>query len=104
MLVPVAGAEGISTYMTYRSNVVVLAAAEGISITSGTFAVDDFCITEGQDPNNYNYVGQVHTLQNSGFAFQVGRSASTSVANWFNAKFSGYNDPSVNGDRTAMGL
>lgn len=102
MLASTAVAADVSPYMTYRSNVVVLAAADGITITNGTFTVDDLSITEGQDPNNYNYVGQVHTLQNGEFTFQVGRSGSESVANWFNSKFSGYNDPSVNGDRTTF--
>lgn len=102
MLATTVGAEGASTYMTYRSNSVVLSASEGISITAGTFTVDDLCITEGQDPNNYNYVGQVHTLQDGKFTFQVGRSGSESVANWFNEKVSRYNDPAVNGDRTTF--
>lgn len=102
MLASYAVAADVSTYMTYRSNAVVLSAADGITITSGTFTVDDLSITQGQDPNQYNYVGQVHTLQDGEFTFQVGRSGSESVANWFNSKFSGYNDPSVNGDRTTF--
>lgn len=97
-----AGAEEISTYMTYRSNSVILSAAEGLGISSGTFTVKDLSITNGQDPEERNYVGQVHTLQNGEFIFSVGRSASESVADWFNAKFSGYNDASVNGDRTTF--
>lgn len=102
MLASSVAAADVSTYMTYRSNSVVLSSAEGISITNGTFTVNDLSITQGQDPNNYNYVGQIHTLQNGAFTFQVGRSGSESVANWFNSKFSGYNDPSVNGDRTTF--
>lgn len=102
MLMCTAGAEEISTYMTYRSNSVILSAAEGLGISSGTFTVKDLRITNGQDTEERNYVGQVHTLQNGEFIFSVGRSASESVADWFNAKFSGYNDASVNGDRTTF--
>lgn len=102
MLMCTAGAEEVSAYMAYRSNSVVLSAAEGLGIASGTFTVNDLRITDGQDPDGRNYVGQVHTLQNGEFTFSVGRSASESVAAWFNAKFSGYNDASVNGDRTTF--
>ena len=97
-----AGAEEISTYMTYRSNSVILSSSTGLNIVSGTFTVKDLSITNGQDPDGRNYVGQVHTLQNGELTFSVGRSASESVAAWFNAKFSGYNDTSVNGDRTTF--
>lgn len=88
--------------MTYQQNDVRLTAAEGLAITSGSFVVSAFSITDGQDPEGRNYTGQVHTLQNGKFTFEVGRSGSASVADWFNNKFSGYNDPSINGDRTTF--
>lgn len=90
--------------MAYRSNAVTISAADGLGIVSGTFVIKDLSITNGQDPDGRNYVGQVHTLENGEFTFSVGRSASESVASWFNSKISGYNDPSVNGDRTTFGL
>ena len=96
MLMSTAGAEGTSTYMAYRSNAVTISAADGLGIVSGTFVIKDLSITNGQDPDGRNYVGQVHTLENGEFTFSVGRSASESVASWFNSKISGYNDPSVN--------
>lgn len=102
MLMSTAGAEGTSTYMAYRSNAVTISAADGLGIVSGTFVIKDLSITNGQDPDGRNYVGQVHTLENGEFTFSVGRSASESVASWFNSKISGYNDPSVNGDRTTF--
>lgn len=97
-----ASALEITPYMTYRENTVVLSSAADINIVSGTFTVTDLRITSGQDPSSLNYVGQVHTLENGQFTFEVGRSGSVDVAEWFNSKFSGYNDNSVNGDRTTF--
>ena len=64
MLMSTAGAEGTSTYMAYRSNAVTISAADGLGIVSGTFVIKDLSITNGQDPDGRNYVGQVHTLGN----------------------------------------
>lgn len=89
-------------YMTYRENAVILSAASDIHIVNGAFTVTDLCVTTGQDPSGLNYVGQIHTLENGRFTFEVGRSGSSEVADWFNAKFSGYNSDSVNGDRTTF--
>ena len=94
--------EGSSTYMTYRKNTVMLTSAKGLTIMSGSFVVNELCITSGQDPDGKNQPGQTHVLQNGVFSFEVGRSGSTTVADWFNAKFSGYNDPSIDGDRTTF--
>lgn len=97
-----AGAEDASTYMTYRQNAVELTAAEGLAITSGSFVVTEFSITGGQDPDGKNQVGQTHVLEDGAFTFEAGRSGSEAVADWFNSRFSGYNDPAVNGDRTTF--
>lgn len=94
--------EDASMYMTYRQNEVELTAAKGLSITSGSFTVKEFSITDGQDPDGRNQVGQVHVLRDGTFTFEAGRSGSTAVADWFNGKFSGYNDPSIDGDRTTF--
>ena len=88
--------------MTYRDNAVVLSATSGNSILGGTFQISDFCITSGQDPNQENYIGKTFTLENNEFHFQVGRRGSEEVAEWFNQRFSGYNDDSINGDRTTF--
>lgn len=88
--------------MTYRDNSVSLQANNGITIRGGTFTVKDLKVTAGQDPENRNYIDQVHTLQNGKLTFQVGRQGSAEVAEWFNNKFSGFNNPSVNGDRTTF--
>ena len=68
----------------------------------GTFTVTDLCITSEQDPNARNYVGQIHILNDGEISFNVGRKGSAEVATWFNDRFSGYNNPSVNGDRTTF--
>ena len=88
--------------MTYRENVVRFIAANGITISGGTFTVTGLCITSGQDPNAQNYVGQNHILNDGEISFNVGRKGSAEVATWFNDRFSGYNNPSVNGDRTTF--
>lgn len=88
--------------MTYRDNTVEFEGAAGIDIVSGTFQVSELSITPGQDPESKNYAGQVHTLENGTITFEVGRSASEEVASWFNSRLSGYNDTSVNGDRTTF--
>lgn len=88
--------------MSYHDNNVTLQGSGGIQITSGTFEVKELSITSGQDPDGRNYVGQVHTLTSGHFTFEVGRSGSGAVASWFNARLSGYNDDSVNGDRTTF--
>ena len=95
-------AASIEPYMTYRDNAVKLTTESGIEIVSGQFQVAEFCITSGQDPNGENEVGRIHELENGQFHFQVGRKGSEEVANWFNERFSGYNDDAVNGDRTTF--
>ena len=55
-----ANAEDASTYMTYRQNAVELTTAKGLAITSGSFLVNGFSITGGQDPDGRNQSGQVH--------------------------------------------
>lgn len=92
----------VSVAMSYHNNEVTVKGSDGIQITSGTFTVKEFSITSGQDPNGKNYVGKVHTLSNGKFSFEVGRSGSGTVASWFNTRLSGYNDNSVNGDRTTF--
>lgn len=88
--------------MTYRDNAVVLSATSGNKILGGTFQISDFCITPGQDPDQKNYIGKTVALEGNEFHFQVGRSGSEEVADWFNQRFSGYNDDSLNGDRTTF--
>lgn len=92
----------VSAAMTYRDNAVTMQGSGGIQITSGTFTVKELSITSGQDPDGRNYIGKVHSLSSGKFTFEVGRSGSASVASWLNSRLSGYNDNSVNGDRTTF--
>ena len=88
MLTSTISAADMTAYMAYRQNEVCLTGGEGIAIDSGTFTVSDLKITEGQDPDHRNDIGQVYTLDNGVFTFEVGRSGSETVADWFNEKFS----------------
>lgn len=91
-----------SASMSYHNNTVNLQGSGGIVITDGTFRVKELNITAGQDPDGKNYVGQIHALSNGQFSFEAGRKGSEAVASWFNARLSGFNDNSVNGDRTTF--
>lgn len=88
--------------VTYRDNSVLMESAKDIEILSGNFRIDELKITEGQDPEGKNQVGQLHELTDHSFTFTCGRQGSQEVAQWFNQKFSGYNDPAVTGDRTTF--
>lgn len=101
-LMMTANAEDASTDMTYRQNAAELTTAKGLEITGGSFLVNEFGITDGQDPDSRNQSGQVHMLEDGAFTFEVGRSGSAAAAEWFNSKFPGYNDPSIDGGRTTV--
>lgn len=88
--------------MRYQDNRVTLQAGNGMTIQGGSFELKDLKITNGQDPENRNVIHQVYPLEQGVLNFQVGRQGSADVAEWFNQKFSGYNDQSVNGDRTTF--
>lgn len=88
--------------MRYQDNRVTLQAGNGMTIQGGSFELKDLKITDGQDPENRNVIHQVYPLEQGVLNFQVGRQGSADVAEWFNQKFSGYNDQSVNGDRTTF--
>lgn len=97
-----AGAFDIAPRMTYRTNEVEFTSASDITIVDGAYTIDDLSITDGQDPQNRNYAGKTFSLSDGKFTFDVGRSGSAKVANWFNDQMSGYNSDSVNGDRTTF--
>lgn len=88
--------------MTYRTNNVEFTSTGDIYIVDGSFCINDLRITSGQDPDGANYIGQVIPLANGQLTFRVGRSGSSNVAEWFNNQMSGYNNGSVNGDRTTF--
>lgn len=73
--------------MTYHDNVVYFSCEEGYSIISGTYTINGYSVTSGQDPDNKIHDGLTVSCDSSGqFTFSVGRQKSTSVADWFNSQ------------------
>ncbi|WNJ20216.1 hypothetical protein [Pontibacter sp. G13] len=71
--------------MTYRDNEVVFQISGDYSIVEVTFQVSDFSITEGQDPDGHIYNGLIAVGASNGtLSFSIGRSASGTVADFFN--------------------
>jgi hypothetical protein len=60
---------------------------ETITVKSGTYKVNELCITSGQDPKHKNKKGDVkkiNTGDNNSITFEVGRKNSKEVAQWWN--------------------
>jgi hypothetical protein len=75
--------------MTYRDNDVFLPLNGGYSLISGTYTLNSFSITNGQDPDGHIYVGLKAAIDSNGkMSFSIGRKGSESVANWFNDRIS----------------
>lgn len=72
--------------MTYHDNEVCLSLGKGYSLISGSYTVNSFAVTNGQDPNGHIHTGLVATCNSNGkLSFSVGRKGSSEVAAWFNA-------------------
>lgn len=74
--------------MTYQDNKIQFKVIQqGYALLYTIFRVDDFLITEGEDPKGNIYQG-METSANDGapLNFRIGRHTSTTVANWFNAR------------------
>lgn len=93
----ISGISDISTNeveMTYWDNDVVLR-VNGLTymkynIIRGSYIVEDFSVTSGQDPNGEVYSGLCKDFGSDGkITFRVGRKKSSAVANWFNSRVSG---------------
>lgn len=73
--------------MKYRQNRVIFSMIKGYSLLSGSYTINSFSVTEGQDPKGKIFAGLKATCESDGtMAFCVGRSQSVAVANWFNDK------------------
>jgi hypothetical protein len=73
--------------MTYRDNDVYLPVGDGYTLINGTYTVESFSVTEGQDPDHHIKVGMVVSFGSNGkLTFSVGRKSSSDTANWFNGK------------------
>lgn len=79
--------------MIYRDNQVHFGSNDrnsylaGCKIVSGTYTVNEFCVTGGQDPDGNIYAGATVQCGSDGiFTFRVGRHGSAEVANWFSSR------------------
>jgi len=71
--------------MTYHNNDVYLSLASGYTLLGGTYTVESFSVTDGQDPEGHIYAGLNVSFGSDGkLTFSVGRKGSGSVAKWFN--------------------
>lgn len=71
--------------MTYRDNDVYFKLKSGYSLISGSYTVNSFSITSGQDPDHHIYAGLKVTCGSNGkMTFSIGRKGSDEVAKWFN--------------------
>ena len=71
--------------MKYHDNEVIISVGESIRMVRGTYTVESFSVTNGQDPDNKTYHGLVASFGSNGeMSFQVGRKGSDDVADWFN--------------------
>ena len=79
---------GAADAMTYRDNSVTFSlAGSGYSLVNGSYTVDTFSVTSGQDPQGRIHQGlQASMNGGGGMTFSVGRKGSEGVANWFNAQ------------------
>jgi len=71
--------------MNYHDNEVTLAVRSGYSLIGGSYTVEDFSVTDGQDPKGRIHIGLTVSFSSDGrMSFSVGRSGSDQVAKWFN--------------------
>ncbi|EJD48873.1 hypothetical protein AURDEDRAFT_122415 [Auricularia subglabra TFB-10046 SS5] len=74
--------------MSYHDNYVTLSyTAPGYTLQRGSYIVNEYKVTSGQDPKGHIAVGQVRSFDRSGsLMFSVGRKGSGDVANWFKSR------------------
>lgn len=60
--------------------------SSAIKLRGGSYIINEFCITKGQDPDNKIYKGKKIKMDTEDFflSFEVGRSDSPDVTKWFN--------------------
>jgi len=73
--------------MTYHDNDVQFLVGSGYSLISGSYTVESYSVSDGQDPDGHIHNGLVVTCGSDGtFTFSVGRHGTDQVADWFNSK------------------
>jgi hypothetical protein len=71
--------------MTYHDNEVSLLLSEGYSMINGSYTINSFSVTQGQDPDGYIHAGLTASFGSNGqMSFHAGRQGSAATANWFN--------------------
>lgn len=71
--------------MEYRDNEVHFSLTERYTIVSGSYTVNEFSVSNGQDPDGHITDGLELPFGSDGsLTFKVGRHGSDSVADWFN--------------------
>lgn len=71
--------------MTYRDNEVGFQLSGDYKLVGGSYTVDSFAVTSGEDPDHHIYAGLTKTFGSNGkMSFSIGRSGSKSTADWFN--------------------
>ncbi|MCG9790844.1 PI-PLC domain-containing protein [Flavobacterium algicola] len=75
--------------MTYRDNDVYFSLCKGYSLISGSYTIDSFSVTDGQDPDKHIHNGLKVAFGSDGkMSFSIGRKGSEKVAKWFNNSIS----------------
>jgi hypothetical protein len=70
----------VSNAQSYHDNEIII---DPIKNNNSSFSVNDLAITNGQDPDGYNYKGMQVPINNGIMNFKVGRKSSNDVAQWF---------------------
>jgi len=71
--------------MTYHDNDVTFSLEGGYSLISGSYTVESYSVSDGQDPDGNIHDGLEVTCGSDGtFTFRVGRHGTSEVADWFN--------------------
>lgn len=73
--------------MKYQNNDVFINLDPDFTLISGSYTIQSYSITSGQDPDGHIYAGLVTSFGSNGkMTFSIGRSKSETVANWFNQR------------------
>ena len=69
--------------MKYHQNDVHFKDSNGY-LVGGSYTIEDYYVTSGQDPDGKISKGKVFNMSGGTLSFEVGRSASSQTAKWFN--------------------
>ncbi|HEY9256999.1 hypothetical protein [Chitinophaga sp.] len=72
--------------MTYHNNDVTFSLKDNLTLIGGSFEVNDFSVSSGEDPDKHIYKGLKVSVESNRLRFRIGRHGSTETAKWFNLK------------------